>query len=273
MTTTHGDQNHLCLFLYLCIAIFTLTFRRGSQPGRMKCTSPSIPIKGATVLFSELERGYVNRSLNHEWPSRSICVNKCHGNRTRDYGISVTRPLLPISLIVECVLPFLERETYDNCRILNKDIFFTSQMAGTPPWPTTCIRMKGIVSSLAFANSGTQIACGLEDGTICIISTTGRSTTLGSCFSASEFLVYSPDDTVLISSNRDCNIYIWYLNRPNNDHKAILSGHCTPVHSISFFPGGDVFAACGYEDHVVLWRISTESCIARIPHKAKLERN
>jgi WD40 repeat protein len=180
-------------------------------------------------------------------------------------------PPLPISLIVEHILPYLDRDTYDNFIVVSKEVLDASKMLTVPPWPEKCIEIGTGISALAFSPTGRRVVCGCEDGSVRLLGSSGRFEILSGHQMAVISVAFSPNEMFLVSSSRDFSICVWQLTDSTIKFTHILKGQETPVHSISFFPCGNVFAACGCDNSVRLWNASNGRCITTIPHSGILE--
>jgi WD40 repeat protein len=181
-------------------------------------------------------------------------------------------PPIPTSLIVEHILPYLDRDTYDNFIVVSKEILDASKMVTAPPWPEKCIEIGTGIYAVAFSPTGRRIVCGCEDGSVRLLDSNGRFEILsGQHKMAVISVAFSPNEMFLVSSSRDFSICVWQLTDAAITCTQILKGQETPVHSISFFPCGNVFAACGCDNSVRLWNASNGKCIATIPHRGILE--
>jgi WD40 repeat protein len=180
-------------------------------------------------------------------------------------------PPIPTSLIVENILPYLDRDTYDNFIAVSKEVLDASKMATVPPWPEKCIKIGTGIHAIAFSPTGRRVVCGCEDGSVRLLDSSGRFEILSGHQMAVISVAFSPNEMLLVSSSRDCSICVWQLTESTIACTQILKGQETPVQSISFFPCGNVFAACGCDNSVRLWNASNGMCIATIPHNGILE--
>jgi WD40 repeat protein len=180
-------------------------------------------------------------------------------------------PPIPTSLIVEHILPYLDRDTYDNCIAVSKEVLDASKMVAVPPWPEKCIEIGTGIHALAFSPTGRRVVCGCEDGSVRLMGSSGRFEILSGHQMAVISVAFSPHEMFLVSSSHDFSICVWQLTDSTTTCTQILKVQETPVHSISFFPCGNVFAACGCDNSVRLWNASNGRCIATIPHRGILE--
>jgi hypothetical protein len=77
----------------------------------------------------------------------------------RDYGFS-EECLLPILLIVEHIMPLLDRETWNSCTLVCKDIYQTSQSGHPPRWPQRRFEQEEC-KALSFSPDGMFLAVGV----------------------------------------------------------------------------------------------------------------
>jgi WD40 repeat protein len=183
---------------------------------------------------------------------------------------TMTYLMLPPSIIVEHVIPFLDRDTYNNCVIANKEILNASKRVTTPPWPQKCIRVGPGVSSTKFSPNGGFLACGCHDGTARIWRrNNGQRTVLHGHESEVISLAFSPNEKLLATGSNDCTVCLWHLDC--STCVAVLKGHNSPVLSLSFSPDGKILASNGREKMVRLWSIPSGHCTELIEHSENLE--
>jgi WD40 repeat protein len=184
--------------------------------------------------------------------------------------------MIPTCVIVEHILPFLDRATYDNCVIANKEVFHASQMVVPAPWPQTCLGVEQEILCAAFAPSGRAVACGCKGGDLYIWNKQqGRRHILKGHDLSVLSLVFSPNEELLASGSVDCTIRLWFLQDLLPTGESItLKGHERPVHSISFVPNSDTLASSAHEERIRLWDISKGECSMQqqiVPHPEKVE--
>lgn len=186
-------------------------------------------------------------------------------------------PVLPItipsSIIIEHILPFLDRETYDNCVIVNREVFETSKEISTPPWPQKCFTLQSGVSCVTFAKSSMAVACGHEDGIVSIYKNNGRKHDLNGHKAEVLTIAFSSSENLLVSGSADCTIQVWQMKNfiPKGKSVILKHEHQHPVHSLSFFHGTNILASGGHELSIRLWDLSTYQCVGDIIHPEKVE--
>jgi WD40 repeat protein len=175
-------------------------------------------------------------------------------------------------IIVDNILPFLDRATYDNCVIANKEVWEMSQAASTPPWPQTCFNIESGVSYVAFSTCGQAVVCGCDDGVVYLWTKSGRRTTLKGHGSPISSLAFSPTGDTLVAGCENGFIRIWSLEKlVPTGNESVLKGHEAPVHSLSFIPKTNVLISGGRETSAHLWDLSTKRRISSISHPDKIE--
>lgn len=179
---------------------------------------------------------------------------------------------IPPSIIVEHILPFLDRETYDKCIVINKEVLNVSTNVSHRPWPQICKELHGSISRVTFSPSSQALACSQNDGTIYLWRNDGRRFILKGHRLEILSLSFSPDEHALVSGSVDCTIRVWFLeNLCPTGKVAELKGHNRPVHSLQFFPNANILASSGHERMIRLWDLSTSSCIGKLEHPDVIE--
>ena len=200
--------------------------------------------------------------------NQSCQANESASNNNNDDDVVVGKKdssiHIPPSIVAAHILPFLERETYDSCITSCKEVWHASKVVSLPPWPKLCKTYKSGISAIAFAPSGKAFACGQDDGSICLWTVSGQQRTLQNHQSKILTLEFSPNEDCLASGSVDCSICIWPLQNllPTPSALLLLTGHCQPVHSLSFFPDGTLASAC-HDKSIRLWDTKTGECKIR----------
>jgi WD40 repeat protein len=208
---------------------------------------------------------------------RSTLTDRCHEESLLPSSPAATPHYLsiPPSIIVEYILPFLDRATYDDCILANKEVFETSKTVSFPPWPQKCLQVGSEVSCVAFSSSNKAVACGCENGAVFLWQNrTGHRITLKGHEMEVLNIVFSPTEHVLASGSVDCTVRLWFLKKEDltpTGEITIFRGHENPVHSISFLPNSDILASSSHERMIRLWNVSTSKRVGRIPHPDKVE--
>ena len=172
-------------------------------------------------------------------------------------------PWFPIDIIVNHLLPFLDRTTFDACLLLNQEVYRLSRHL-IPPWPREGTRQLpheiSCVDACPFA-----IACGCQTGPILLIGRRkGQRVELPTApldTVAPTALAFSPDATHLAIGRIDGSIQILHFlddgdadnddDTKNSSHPyhwrdysqrnflciTLQRRHTTPIHSLVF--GGE----------------------------------
>jgi WD40 repeat protein len=152
-------------------------------------------------------------------------------------------PSVPPAILVDHILPYLDRDAYECVLCLNREVYETakaSSYALPPPWPerTLLERRDGVgVSCVAFSplGDGRAIACGCSDGTVYLWKrTNGKRRALTADTSGEGrgdgggrnqlqprqqqrrqilSIVFSPDEKYLVTGGADATIRVWLLDR------------------------------------------------------------
>ena len=194
--------------------------------------------------------------------------------------MSTLEPLVPAVIIVDNILPFLDRETYDNSVVANKEIWNLSQAASIPPWPQTCFSVEGTagVSCVAFSACGKAVACGCDNGAVSLWGISGRKVTLKSHPSSISSLVFSPTGSLLVAGCENGFVRTWKLEwrHPNllvpmgNDGSVLKVGESC-IHSLAFIPNTNILISSARETSACIWNLSTLRLITRIQHPERIE--
>ncbi len=112
------------------------------------------------------------------------------------------------------------------------------------------------VNSVEFF-SDSQMLIGLGGGRIPIwnVNTGEHITTLKGHTGGVDFIVFSPDKSILASASLDETVRLW--NTETFELIATLIGHTESVSSIVFFPDGETVATTSYFGHTLLWDTKT----------------
>jgi WD40 repeat protein len=189
---------------------------------------------------------------------------------------SEMEPHLPTAMIVEQILPYLDRKTYEVVVGLNKEIYESSKVSSKlpAPWPETILLQteNGIkVSCVAFSSSSNAVACGCGDGSVFLWNRrNGRRQRLlpskaeiGNSYAGTEVLsiAFSPNERYLVAGNVDTSIQVWHLDEDfvpdTNEQYRLPYVDQRPVHSLSFFPNSEILASAGHDHFINLWNLST----------------
>jgi WD40 repeat protein len=198
-------------------------------------------------------------------------------------------PHFPTSLIIENILPFLDRDAYEMVVTLNRDIYENAKVSSAlpAPWPEKILlqRESGIkVSCVAFSSSSNAVACGCEDGSVFLWSRrNGRRQKLlpsqaERVCAGTEVLsiAFSPNERYLAAGNVDTTIQVWKLGieftvDTSNESFRLPYVDQRPVHSLSFFPNSDILASAGHDECINLWDLSAREHIGKLKHTEKVE--
>jgi WD40 repeat protein len=197
----------------------------------------------------------------------------------------------PTTIIVDHILPHLDRMTYESVVLLNKEVYDSAKLSSVlpPPWPETILLQTNVkVSCVAFSSSSRAVACGCQDGSVYLWKRrNGRRQKMSTaaCDEGRLFppdsevlsLAFSPNDRYLVAGTVDLKIRVWELDDDfvlANGRRSpfLLSfGNSRPVHSLSFFPNSDILASAGHDMFVRLWSLSTRQLLGTIKHPEKVE--
>ncbi|KAG7336547.1 myosin heavy-chain kinase [Nitzschia inconspicua] len=169
-------------------------------------------------------------------------------------------PWFPSSLVVENVLPFLDRATYENIICLNKEIHQSVKESPIllPPWPEkVLLKHSSRVTCVAFSSSSRAVACGCDDGSVFLWKRRNgermrleRDNSNAFASVAALSIVFSSDEKYLAMGSVDTSIYLWKLGED----------FCS-----------NILASAGHDTFVNLWNVSTPSHLGTVNHPEKVE--
>jgi hypothetical protein len=85
----------------------------------------------------------------------------------QNHGSILLLPELPSTLLMEHVMPFLDRITWNRVATCNKETYQASKLlkCPPPPWPTSLLHLeRDSIFALAFSPDGTSLAAGCDYG-------------------------------------------------------------------------------------------------------------
>jgi WD40 repeat protein len=180
-----------------------------------------------------------------------------------------TAPDIPINLISQFILPFVQdRTTWNAVCGANKEL----HQAGTrmtPPWPQGKIRMLERVGALKFSPCGSFLASSdyFHPYLVHISDRRGRQTCLRGHTSGILILSFSNDGNYLVSagSREYDSIRIWPTHPttklPQQSEKT-LRGHRGVMTCLDFSPGDSNLLASGDTQGAIrFWNVEQEVCI------------
>ena len=173
-------------------------------------------------------------------------------------------PLVPPSLLIEQVFPFLDRTSWNRLAMSCKEIYKASQTL-IPPWPTGYFQVGSSVYCVAFSpNDNLSLAFGGSHGLLHIWKRReGHVKALeGHGNAGVNSVAYSPDGRLLASAG-DRTVVLWNLNdmscRHVLKHPRAFMGQ--KVHSAVFSPDGKSIATGSEDGRLRLWKVEDGSII------------
>lgn len=121
------------------------------------------------------------------------------------------------------------------------------------------------VSSIVFNSEGSQLAIGMQNGTIRIrdFVTGGDAAVLRGHDDNILSVAFSPDNTLLATASMDGTARLWEINTGNELH--ILDEHTNTVTSAAFSPDGTRLATSSRDGTAKLWDVSAGQELLTIP--------
>ena len=148
---------------------------------------------------------------------------------------------------------------------------------GSKNFDKTCRRMEldiqlssaeeesiNYVTSVAFDGTGTRLASGNSDNTVCLwdVTTQTLSAMLTGHSGKVTSVAFDGTDTLLASGAKDKTIHLWNLKTQRL--RARLTGHTWTVTSVVFDGTGTRLASGSYDETVRLWDVKTQTLIATL---------
>jgi WD40 repeat protein len=155
-------------------------------------------------------------------------------------------PELPSTLLMEHVMPFLDRITWNRFATCNKETYQASQLlhkcGPPPPWPTILHLERDSIFALAFSPDGTTLAAGCDYGKKTHIWDLKRGHVHELGEQASVYsIAFNHDGSLIAVGLGDCTIRIWNMtpvvSSPNATpvcEPIVLAGHKWGVLSVAF---------------------------------------
>ena len=172
---------------------------------------------------------------------------------------------LPVSLIVEHILPLLDRVSWNRLCSSYKELYAARRKVTNPPWPfkgRLHAGGHGNVYSVAFLLDSELLTSGGSDRIIRIWDRTdGRCTHLEGHTNDVNDLHFSPDGKLLVSASRDRTIRLWKLEDRSS---RVLEGHGSSVSSVAFSRDGSTLLSGDCAGVIRLWDLNDNRCIREL---------
>ena len=173
--------------------------------------------------------------------------------------------LLPVSVIVEHILPLLDRVSRNRLCSTYKELHAASRKVHTP-WP---FKRRGLhtalgddIYSVAFSPSSELLASGGSDRIIRIWDRAdGRFTHLVGHTRTVNDLCFSPDEKLLASASADSTIRLWRLQDRSS---RVLEDHGSGVLSVAFSRDGATLVSGDCLGNIRLWDVKDARCIREL---------
>jgi hypothetical protein len=207
-------------------------------------------------------------------------TDKIQKRKPKKISTIIIMPEIPTTVIVNGIFPFLDRPTWNNFVLANREINKDAKAHPNlrPPWPMIglpCRSYHHLLTRPAFSLNGEYIACGDAYGRIHLWSPTQgpvaiqqvhhvNTVAVTDYYSAVKEVRFSPANcNLLVSCTRDGLVRSWDLS--NGRHVCLWTRHYqgggTGGGSVSFSPNGECIA-WGGGDRVRLLNAS-DGAIAR----------
>ena len=109
--------------------------------------------------------------------------------------------------------------------------------------------LRDKITALAFSSNGALLAVGSEEKIRLLGSS--KQPSLRDVTRGTQSLVFSPDDTVLVTGLRNGGIELWEL--ATGEKITTLNGHTSIVETLVFSPDGKTFVSTGQDGTILVW--------------------
>jgi WD40 repeat protein len=184
----------------------------------------------------ELETMHFSASPTGEMPTRSL---------------DILLSELPTEIMGEHIAPFLDRVTFNNLSLANKEVRHIVKKTNPElPWPTTNLSVgEACLQSGAFSHDNSMLACLDDKGVIHVWNTGngGRMTLALAPWMLTTCLAFSPTKKLLATGSREGVIRLWDPSNQNpfqrNQFTTLTCTNQEHVHCLAFSPDGRTLAA------------------------------
>jgi WD40 repeat protein len=177
-------------------------------------------------------------------------------SRTRSQKEKRGRSIIPTAVILEHILPSLDRDTWIMLCCTCRELYNVSRALG-PPWPHRSIQVGSNAKAVAFSPDGELLIVGSTDGVVRVWRrSNGRRTILEGHTSVVRSLAFSTK--FLASAGYDATIRLWDLS--DYSSSRVLEGHPNVITSIDFSPSGSILASGSADGSVRLWDVNDGRC-------------
>jgi WD40 repeat protein len=165
-------------------------------------------------------------------------------------------PTIPTAVIVDYILPLLDRETWIKLCCICRELYEASRGIG-PPWPHTSLFVGSAVFNVVFSPNGQLLASAALDRVVRVWSrSNGRLITLDGHSNGVLRVRFSPNGNLLASAGTK-TIRLYKLS--DFTHQA-LEGHTHVITSIDFSPDGSILASGDRSGSICLWDVDDGRC-------------
>jgi WD40 repeat protein len=164
---------------------------------------------------------------------------------------------LPVSVIVEYILPLLDRVSRNRLCSTYKELYADNSRKGIPPWPLKRRLHNGgpnNVYAVAFSAGSELLASGDADGIIRIWGRAdGQCPHLEDHLGTVNDLYFSHDGNLLASASADRSIRLWKLQ---DRSFRVLEGHGSGVLTVAFSRDGSTLVSGDCLGEIRLWDVN-----------------
>lgn len=172
-------------------------------------------------------------------------------------------PELPSTLLMEHVVPFLDRITWNRFAACNKETYQASKLLKypPPPWPTSFLHLeRDSIFALAFSPDGTSLAAGCDYGKKTHVWDVKRGHVHELREQASVYsIAFNNDGSLLAVGLGDCTIRIWNMTVAPTPvcEPIVLSGHKWGILSVAFARHNQkvILASGDCKGTIIIWQL------------------
>ena len=176
--------------------------------------------------------------------------------------LETTSPRLPAHVVVQGIVPFLDRNTFYNISLASKEVNHSMQRI-TIPWPKIRLKSDKIgVQSMTFSSNSDVLLCRDYNGRIAIWNRkNGKQVVVEGLSPSVGVLACSPDNRLFVcAGKRHKTPHLRALS--DGSLIRILHGHQHSISSAVFSPCGKWVATStrARDSSIRLWDVSTGEC-------------
>jgi WD40 repeat protein len=177
----------------------------------------------------------------------------------------LSKQWLPVSVIIEYILPLLDRVSRNVLCSTYKELYAASHKVNDTPWPLKRRLHDGgheDVYVVTYSPDSELLASGDDDGMIRIWDRAdGRCALLGGHLGTVNDLSFSSDGNLLASASADESIRLWKLQ---DQSFRVLEGHGSGVLTVAFSGDGSTLVSGDCLGEIRLWNVNDGRCVREL---------